>query len=125
MLAEAIHSLADTGNQGLLLLGMRRAKRPPSPDFPLGYGKEIYFWSFLVALLLFSVGGMFSLYEGLNKLGAPEPLSHQWLAVGVLVFAIIAASASMRAALHEVNKEIGRASESERGGLAVSLSGVD
>src|SRR3546814_2952211 len=61
MLAEAIHSLADTGNQGLLLLGMRRAKRPPSPDFPPGYGKEIYFWSFLVALLLFSVGGMFSL----------------------------------------------------------------
>lgn len=104
MLAEAIHSLADTGNQGLLLLGMRRAKRPPSPDFPLGYGKEIYFWSFLVALLLFSVGGMFSLYEGLHKLGAPEPLSHPWIAVGVLVFAIIAESASMRAALQEVNK---------------------
>src|SRR3546814_3828865 len=83
---------------------MRRAKRPPSPDFPLGYGKEIYFWSFLVALLLFSVGGMFSLYEGLHKLGAPEPLSHPWIAVGVLVFAIIAESASMRAALQEVNK---------------------
>src|SRR3546814_8399510 len=83
---------------------MRRAKRPPSPDFPLGYGKEIYFWSFLVALLLFSVDGMFSLYEGLHKLGAPEPLSHPWIAVGVLVFAIIAESASMRAALQEVNK---------------------
>src|SRR3546814_11954663 len=74
MLAEAIHSLADTGNQGLLLLGMRRAKRPPSPDFPLGYGKEIYFWSFLVALLLFSVGGLFSLYvrseeRGVGKAG--------------------------------------------------------
>ena len=70
MLAEAVHSLADCGNQGLLLLGMKRAKRPPSPDYPLGYGKEIYFWSFLVALMLFSVGGMFSLYEGWHKLHA-------------------------------------------------------
>ncbi|PIQ36324.1 MAG: cation efflux family transporter [Lysobacterales bacterium CG17_big_fil_post_rev_8_21_14_2_50_64_11] len=104
MLAEAVHSLADTGNQGLLLLGMHRAKRPPSPDYPLGFGKEIYFWSFLVAVLLFSVGGMFSLYEGLHKLSAPEPLNHPWIAVGVLVFAIIAESASLRAALHEVNK---------------------
>ena len=68
MLAEAVHSLADCGNQGLLLLGLKRAKRPPSPDFPLGYGKAIYFWSFLVALLLFSVGGVFSVYEGLHKL---------------------------------------------------------
>ncbi len=104
MLAEAVHSLADCGNQGLLLLGMKRAKRPPSPDFPLGYGKEIYFWSFLVALLLFSVGGMFSLYEGLHKLHAPEPLVRPWLAVGVLAFAIVAESVSMRAALVEVNK---------------------
>jgi len=104
MLAEAVHSLADTGNQGLLLLGMHRAKRPPTPDYPLGFGKEIYFWSFLVAVLLFSVGGMFSLYEGLHKLSAPEPLNHPWIAVGVLVFAIIAESASLRAALHEVNK---------------------
>ena len=71
MLAEAVHSLADCGNQGLLLLGMKRAKRPPSPDYPLGYGKAIYFWSFLVALMLFSVGGMFSLYEGWHKLHAP------------------------------------------------------
>src|SRR3546814_12412301 len=93
---------------------MRRAKRPPSPDFPLGYGKEIYFWSFLVALLLFSVGGMFSLYEGLHKLGAPEPLSHPWIAVGVLVFAIIAESASMRAALQEVKKVRGSNSRSEK-----------
>ena len=104
MLAEAVHSLADVGNQGLLLLGMRRAKRPPSPDYPLGFGREIYFWSFLVALLLFSVGGMFSLYEGLHKLNSPEPLNHPWVAIGVLVFAIMAESASMRAALHEVNK---------------------
>lgn len=64
ILAEATHSLADTANQLLLLLGMKQAKRPPSPDYPLGYGKEIYFWSFIVALLLFSVGGVFSVYEG-------------------------------------------------------------
>lgn len=110
MLAEAVHSLADTGNQGLLLLGMRRAKKAPSPDYPLGYGKEIYFWSFLVALLLFSIGGMFSLYEGWHKLRAPEPLQHPWIAVVVLLFAIAAESVSMRAAVQEVNKVRGDAS---------------
>jgi len=110
MLAEAVHSLADCGNQGLLLLGMKRAKRPPSPDYPLGYGKEIYFWSFLVALLLFSVGGMFSLYEGWHKLHSSEPLNNPWLAVGVLAFAIVAESISMRAALREVSKVRGEAS---------------
>jgi cation diffusion facilitator family transporter len=107
MLAEAVHSLADCGNQGLLLLGIKRAKRPPSPDYPLGYGKEIYFWSFLVALMLFSVGGMFSLYEGWHKLHAPEPLSYPWIAVGVLTFGIIAESVSMRACLAEVGKARG------------------
>ena len=90
MLAEAVHSLADCGNQGLLLLGLKRAKAPPSPDFPLGFGKAIYFWSFLVALMLFSVGGMFSIYEGMHKLQHPEPLKWAWLAVGVLTFGIIA-----------------------------------
>lgn len=110
MLAEAVHSLADCGNQALLLLGMKRAKRPPSPDFPLGYGKEIYFWSFLVALLLFSVGGMFSVYEGLHKLSSSEPLTQPWLAVGVLAFAIVAESVSMRAALIEIGKARGQQS---------------
>lgn len=110
MLAEAVHSLADCGNQALLLLGMKRAKRPPSPDFPLGYGKEIYFWSFLVALLLFSVGGMFSVYEGLHKLSSSEPLTQPWLAVGVLAFAIVAESVSMRAALVEIRKARGQQS---------------
>src|ERR671920_1870467 len=74
MLAETVHSLADCGNQGLLLLGLRQAKRPPSPEYPLGYGKAIYFWSFLVAVMLFTLGGMFSLYEGFHKLAHPEPL---------------------------------------------------
>lgn len=107
MLAEAVHSLADCGNQGLLLLGLKRAKRPPSPDFPLGYGKAIYFWSFLVALLLFSVGGVFSVYEGLHKLQHPEPLKWPWLAVGVLGFGIIAEGFSMWGCLREVNKARG------------------
>lgn len=107
MLAEAVHSLADCGNQLLLLLGLKRARRPPTPDYPLGYGKEIYFWSFLVALMLFSVGGVFSFYEGLHKLREPHPISHPWLAIGVLVFSVIAESISMRACLAEVNKTRG------------------
>jgi cation diffusion facilitator family transporter len=107
MLAETVHSLADCGNQLLLLLGIRQARRPPSPDYPLGYGKAIYFWSFLVALMLFSVGGMFSLYEGIHKLQHPEPLKQWWWAVGVLVFGIIAEGMSMRACLQEVNKARG------------------
>jgi cation diffusion facilitator family transporter len=107
MLADAVHSLADCGNQGLLLLGIRRARQPADDDYPLGHGKEIYFWSFLVALMLFSVGGMFSLYEGWHKLQAPEALNKPWIAVGVLVFGIVAESVSMRACLVEVNKARG------------------
>ncbi|BCT91272.1 transporter [Lysobacter helvus] len=107
MLAETVHSLADCGNQLLLLLGMKQARRPASPDYPLGYGKAIYFWSFLVALMLFSVGGMFSVYEGWHKLHAPEPLKQWWWAVGVLVFGIVAESVSMRACLVEVDKARG------------------
>jgi len=74
MLAETVHSLADCGNQLLLLLGMRQARMDPTPEYPLGYGKAIYFWSFLVAVMLFSVGGMFSVYEGIHKLQHPEAL---------------------------------------------------
>ncbi|UPG91695.1 cation diffusion facilitator family transporter [Luteibacter aegosomaticola] len=107
MLAEAVHSLADCGNQGLLLLGMRQAKRPPSPDYPLGWGRALYFWSFLVAILLFSVGGMFSVYEGVHKLTHAEPLSWPWLAVGVLVFSIVTEGISMHGCMQEVNKARG------------------
>ena len=107
MLAEAVHSLADCGNQGLLLIGMRQARRAASPDHPLGFGMVIYFWSFLVALLLFSVGGVFSVYEGLHKLHHPEPLRWPWLAVGVLVFGAVAESFSMWGCLREVNKARG------------------
>jgi cation diffusion facilitator family transporter len=107
MFAETVHSLADCGNQLLLLLGLRQAKKPPSPDYPLGYGKAIYFWSFLVALMLFSVGGMFSLYEGIHKLQHPEQIKHWYWAVGVLTFGIVAEAISMKACLQEVNKARG------------------
>jgi cation diffusion facilitator family transporter len=107
MLAETVHSLADCGNQLLLLLGMKQARRPASPDYPLGHGKAVYFWSFLVAVMLFTVGGMFSLYEGIHKLQHPEPLQKWWWAVGVLLFGIVAEAVSMRACLQEVNKSRG------------------
>ena len=107
MLAEAVHSLADCANQGLLLVGMRRSRRPASADFPLGFGKAVYFWSFLVALLLFSVGGVFSIYEGAHKLESPEPLRWPFLAIGVLAFGLVAESFSMWGCLREVNKARG------------------
>ena len=104
MLAEAIHSYADSGNQGLLLWGMREAKRPPSPDYPLGWGKAVFYWSFIVALVLFSLGGLFSLYEGWHKLTDPQPIRYPWVAVGILIFGLAAETVSLRACLHEVNK---------------------
>jgi cation diffusion facilitator family transporter len=104
MLAEAIHSTADCANQGLLLLGLRRAKRAPSETHPLGHGKAIYFWSFLVALLLFSMGGMFSIYEGVHKLMHPEMPESPWIAVAVLLVSIILEYFSLRGALAEINK---------------------
>ena len=107
MLAETVHSIADCGNQLLLLLGLRQARRAPSQEHPLGQGKAIYFWSFLVALMLFTVGGLYSLYEGWHKLAHPEPLRQWWWAVGVLVFAIAAEGVSMRACLQEVARARG------------------
>jgi cation diffusion facilitator family transporter len=104
MLAEAIHSFADSGNQALLLWGMKQAKRPPSPEYPLGWGKATFFWSFIVALVLFTLGGLFSVYEGLHKMRHLEPLANGWLAIGILVFSIVAESMSLRACLQEVNK---------------------
>lgn len=104
MLAEAIHSFADSGNQGLLILGLWRARTPPSPEHPLGHGKAVFFWSFVVALILFSMGGLFSLYEGWHKLAAHEPLRWPWLAAGILVFAIVAEGISLAACLREIGK---------------------
>ena len=107
MLAEAIHSTADCANQLLLLLGLKRSKRAPTLDYPLGFGKETYFWSFMVAVMLFSVGGMFSIYEGWHKLHEPEELKYPLLALGVLAFGIVAEGFSMWGALREVNKSRG------------------
>jgi cation diffusion facilitator family transporter len=108
MLAEAIHSYADCVNQALLLWGLREGGRRPDPDHPLGYGKAIYFWSFIVALMLFSMGGLFSVYEGVHKLRAPEPVENAWVAIGILVFGIAAESVSLWGCLREVNKDRGR-----------------
>jgi len=110
MMAEAVHSTADCTNQGLLLLGLKKAKKPPSMEHPLGHGKEIYFWSFIVAIMLFSVGGMFSIYEGWHKLGSDEPLSNPWIAIGVLVFAILAEGGSLWGCILEINKSRGERS---------------
>jgi cation diffusion facilitator family transporter len=110
MLAEAAHSLADCGNQGLLLLGLRVSARPPDAEYPLGHGRAIYFWSFIVALMLFSMGGMFSIYEGIHKWGTGEALENPWIAVGVLVFSLAAESVSLWKALAQVNTVRGKQS---------------
>ena len=96
MLAEAIHSYADSGNQVLLYLGLKQGARPPDEKHPLGYGKLVYFWSFIVAMLLFSVGGLFSIYEGLHKFSNPEPLNQAWIALAVLALAIVLEGFSAR-----------------------------
>ncbi len=89
MLAETLHSLADCGNQGLLLLGVRKSRKPPTPSHPLGYGRVLYFWSFMVALLLFSGGGVFSIYESIHKLRHPEPVGDMRVAMGILVLSLV------------------------------------
>lgn len=104
MLAEAIHSYADTGNQVLLYLGLKQSQRPADDEHPLGYGKLSYFWSFIVAILLFSMGGVFSIYEGLHKLQHPEPLSQIWIAIIVLILAIVLEGSSLFGALREIRK---------------------
>jgi cation diffusion facilitator family transporter len=89
MLAESVHSAADTGNQGLLLLGGKRARRAATPQHPFGYGRERYFWSFVVAVMLFSVGGMFATYEGIEKIRHPHELESPGIAIGILLLAIL------------------------------------
>jgi cation diffusion facilitator family transporter len=104
MLAEAIHSYADTGNQVLLYLGLKQSQRPADDEHPLGYGKLSYFWSFIVAIMLFSMGGLFSIYEGVHKLQNPEPLSQIWIAIVVLILAILLEGSSLYGALREIKK---------------------
>lgn len=113
MLAESVHSLADSGNQGLLLLGGKRAQREATPQHPFGYGRERYIYAFLVSIVLFSVGGMFALYEGYEKIKHPHEIEHWYWPVGVLVFAIIAETFSFRTAIQESNALRGKKSWKE------------
>jgi cation diffusion facilitator family transporter len=104
MLAESIHSFADCGNQVLLFIGLKQAQRPASAKFPLGQGKVTYFWSFVVALLLFSMGGLFSIYEGWHKLSAHEELHQAWVALVVLGVSIGLEFGSLLGCLREIKK---------------------
>jgi cation diffusion facilitator family transporter len=101
MLAEGVHSVADSGNQALLLLGGRKAKRAATEEHPFGYGRERYVYGFLVAIVLFSVGGLFALYEGVEKIRHPHSLDHWYWPVGVLLFSIVAEGFSFRTAVKE------------------------
>jgi cation diffusion facilitator family transporter len=104
MLAESIHSFADCGNQGLLFFGLKAAKRVPDTEHPLGYGKEIYFWSFMVALILFSMGGLFSIYEGIHKVSLHEGLKNPAIAIVVLSLSMLLESASLYGCLTQIKK---------------------
>ena len=104
MLAESIHSYADCGNQGLLFLGLKKSKKAPEVEHPLGHGKEIYFWSFIVALMLFSMGGLFSIYEGIHKLSAHEGLKSPMIAVVVLSVSMVLEAASLYGCITQINK---------------------
>ncbi len=110
MLAEAVHSLADTSNQALLLWGGAAARRAPSEQHPFGYGQERYFWSFVVALVLFSLGGVFALYEGIEKLRHPHELTSPQWAIGILLLGIVLESFSFRTAIVESRPLKGKAS---------------
>jgi cation diffusion facilitator family transporter len=107
MLAETLHSGADCGNQVLLLIGMKQARRPPSKKHPLGHGRNAYFWSFMVALLLFVGGGVYSIYEGIHKTLHPEPVEKVWLGLAILGFSIALEGASTFSNIREINKRRG------------------
>ncbi len=104
MLAESIHSFADCGNQGLLFLGLRKTKKEPNIEHPLGYGKEIFFWSFIVALILFSMGGLFSIYEGIHKLSSEEELNNPLIAIVVLSVSMMLEAASLYGCITQIKK---------------------
>lgn len=107
MLAETIHSFADCANQVLLLMGVKQANRPANKKHPLGYGRAVYFWSFMVAMLLFSIGGMFSIYEGVHKFQHPEPVDHIEWGIGILVFSLLLEGYATYSNIIELNKRRG------------------
>lgn len=104
MLAESIHSVADSGNQGLLLLGGKRARRAADAEHPFGYGRERYFWAFVVALVLFSLGGAFAIYEGISKIRHPHEVESPEIAIGILLLALVLEGLSFRTAVREANR---------------------
>jgi len=108
MLSEGIHSLVDTGNQFLLLYGIKRASKPADEEFPFGYGKEIYFWSFIVAILIFALGGGISIYEGMSNLQHPEPINNPVINYVVLGLAMIFEGVAWLFAFREFNKVKGK-----------------
>ncbi|MDD2857723.1 MAG: cation diffusion facilitator family transporter [Candidatus Nanopelagicales bacterium] len=110
MLSEAIHSVADSGNQILLIIGNKRSRKTADTHHPFGYGRRRYIYGFIVAIVLFLVGGVFSLYEGIHKWQHPEPLTDWWIAVLVLLVAITLESLSFRTAIREANRSRGRRS---------------
>ncbi|MBB5123023.1 cation diffusion facilitator family transporter [Streptomyces eurocidicus] len=110
MLAEGVHSVADSGNQALLLLGGKKAQKKASEEHPFGYGRERYIYGFLVSIVLFTIGGVFALYEGYEKIKEPHEIEHWYWPVGVLVFAIVAEGFSFRTAIKESNELRGKQS---------------
>lgn len=108
LLAETIHSFADCGNQLLLLLGVKHAGKRPDAQHPLGYGRSLYFWSFMVALLLFVGGGVFSIYEGIHKLQHPEPVENVWVGVAILAFSLLLEGWSTISNIRELDKRRGK-----------------
>jgi cation diffusion facilitator family transporter len=110
MLAESVHSLADSGNQLLLIIGGRRARREATPEHPFGYGRSRYVYAFIVSVVLFTVGGVFSVYEGLDKLSHPHELENVWLPILVLSVAILLESFSLATAIRESKKVKGKQS---------------
>jgi cation diffusion facilitator family transporter len=106
MLTEAIHSLVDTGDQLFLLIGQKRGKRPPDETHPLGYGMETYFWSFVVALMVFVLGGVLSIYEGVRHILEPEPVVSPWISLGVLAVAAVFEGASFRLGYREYKRVV-------------------
>jgi cation diffusion facilitator family transporter len=107
MLAEALHSFSDCGNQILLLIGVRQARKPPSPRHPFGYGRAVYFWSFMVALMLFLGGGVFSIYEGVHKMREPEPVERVWLGLAILGVSLLLEGAATLSNIRELNRRRG------------------
>jgi len=108
MFAETVHSFADCANQLLLLVGVKQARKPANEKHPLGYGRAVYFWSFMVAMLLFSVGGMFSIYEGIHKYNSPEPIEQIGWGVGVLLFSLALEGYAAFSNVIEINKRRGK-----------------